>query len=60
MVGANCRVSSAELKQYFVDGGFVNVEVIDMKWPIGPWPRDKRWKEAGAFAMMSMVRLSFK
>ncbi|KAJ5946111.1 hypothetical protein N7454_002950 [Penicillium verhagenii] len=27
--------------------GFVDIQEQEYKWPIGPWPRDKRLKEAG-------------
>lgn len=27
--------------------GFVDVHEKEYKWPIGPWPRDKKYKEAG-------------
>jgi hypothetical protein len=27
--------------------GFVDVREKEYKWPIGPWPRDKKFKEAG-------------
>jgi hypothetical protein len=28
--------------------GFVDVRVEEVKWPVGPWPRDKQLKEVGA------------
>lgn len=28
--------------------GFVNVHERNYKWPIGPWPKEKHYKEAGA------------
>lgn len=28
--------------------GFEDIHTKDYKWPIGPWPRDKQLKEAGA------------
>lgn len=27
--------------------GFVDIHVKEYKWPIGPWARDKQFKEAG-------------
>lgn len=27
--------------------GFVDIHEKEHKWPIGPWPRDKKLKEAG-------------
>ncbi|CAI7596102.1 unnamed protein product [Penicillium manginii] len=27
--------------------GFVDIQEKNYKWPIGPWPRDKKYKEAG-------------
>lgn len=28
--------------------GFTEIHVLDYKWPIGPWPKDKQLKEAGS------------
>lgn len=55
LVGCPCRVDSNTMRRYFEDAGFINIEVIDYKWPISPWPADKRLKEAGTFAMVSML-----
>ena len=55
LVGCPTRVDSTTLKKYFEEAGFVNVTVKDYKWPISPWPADKRLKESGAFAMVSML-----
>lgn len=53
--GHFCRIDSKTMKGWFEEAGFVNVHVVDLKWPIGPWPAEKRLKEAGAFAMISML-----
>jgi hypothetical protein len=31
----------------FRNAGFVDIHQKDYKWPIGPWPRDQKFKEAG-------------
>jgi hypothetical protein len=53
--GGNVRMSSRELKQYMEDAGFVNVQTVDLKWPMSPWSSDRKLKEAGAFAKMSIT-----
>lgn len=55
MAGCNLSQSSQDVKGYMEEAGFVNVEVIDLKFPIAPWPKEKRLKEAGAYAMLSMM-----
>jgi len=37
------------------DAGFVNIHVEEFKLPLSPWMEDHRLKEAGAFAMISML-----
>jgi hypothetical protein len=40
----------AEDSRAFMEkAGFVNVEHKTFKWPIGPWPRDRKMKEIGAY-----------
>lgn len=33
------------------EAGFVDIHEKTYKWPIGPWPRDKRFKDAGMVNM---------
>ncbi|QKX57587.1 uncharacterized protein TRUGW13939_04705 [Talaromyces rugulosus] len=33
----------------FQDAGFQNITYRTFKWPIGPWPKDKRYKEIGMY-----------
>lgn len=53
--GCNMRGSAQEVKQHMEDAGFVNVGVVEMKLPMSPWNQDKKSKEAGGFAMLSMM-----
>jgi len=53
--GGNVRVTSQELKQYMEDAGFVNVQTVDLKWPMSPWSSDPKLKEAGEFVKMSIT-----
>lgn len=40
----------AEDSRAFMEkAGFVNVEYKTFKWLIGPWPRDRKMKEIGAY-----------
>ncbi|KAM0334321.1 hypothetical protein ACHAQA_001345 [Verticillium albo-atrum] len=36
--------------QYMRDAGFVDVVVVERRWPTNPWPRDKQFKELGLWA----------
>lgn len=54
-VGSDMRISSEQIKTYMKDAGFINVQVIDMKWPISAWEREPRLKEAGAIMKQSML-----
>jgi hypothetical protein len=38
-----------EMKDLMIDAGFANVRCQSFKWPIGPWPKDPRLKEIGAY-----------
>ncbi|KAF8538708.1 S-adenosyl-L-methionine-dependent methyltransferase [Trichophaea hybrida] len=42
----------ATLKKYLEDAGFVDVVCVDLKQPLGPWPKDKRMKRIGAMTML--------
>lgn len=53
--GCEMRITGTQLKNYMEGAGFVNVHVQEYKWPMSPWPEDDRLKEAGAFAMLSML-----
>ncbi|KAJ5567881.1 hypothetical protein N7450_010367 [Penicillium hetheringtonii] len=35
------------MKESIRTAGFVDIHEQEYKWPIGPWPRDKKYKEAG-------------
>jgi hypothetical protein len=43
------------LKQWMQDAGFVDVEEHILKLPVGPWPRNPRLKEVGAFESVNMT-----
>lgn len=53
--GCNIHQSSADIKRFFEEAGFVNVTVVNMKLPIGPWAKEKRFKDAGSYAMLSCL-----
>lgn len=38
-----------DTEKFFREAGFENVTYRTFKWPIGPWPRDRRMKEIGAY-----------
>jgi hypothetical protein len=35
------------MQDAFRNAGFVDIHQKEYKWPIGPWPRDQKYKEAG-------------
>jgi hypothetical protein len=37
------------------DAGFINVTRLNFKMPIGPWPKDVRLREAGAFGYVNLM-----
>ncbi|KAK5231138.1 hypothetical protein LTR72_000318 [Exophiala xenobiotica] len=41
--------------QQMRDTGFVNVTRLNFKMPIGPWPKDKRLREAGLFGYANLM-----
>ncbi|KAM7185791.1 S-adenosyl-L-methionine-dependent methyltransferase [Naviculisporaceae sp. PSN 640] len=41
-------------EQQLKDAGFINVTVVEEKWPINPWPKDKRYKEIGAWVQENL------
>ncbi|KFY30550.1 hypothetical protein V493_01838 [Pseudogymnoascus sp. VKM F-4281 (FW-2241)] len=53
--GCDLRFDGETLKQQMIDAGFVNCVVLEYRWPMGPWHEEKRLRDAGAFAMMSML-----
>ncbi len=53
--GCEMRISGEELAGHMKEAGFVNVTVKEFKWPMTPWMEEERLKEAGAFAMLSML-----
>lgn len=36
-----------EMKRWLEEAGFEDVVETIFRWPIGPWPKDKHWKEIG-------------
>ncbi|KAH7123080.1 S-adenosyl-L-methionine-dependent methyltransferase [Dactylonectria macrodidyma] len=48
MVGRPCE-SFENLKIAMTNVGFVDVSLNCFKWPINPWPKDKKHKEIGAW-----------
>ena len=49
------RGTPQELRAAMEDTRFINVQVIEFKFPLSPWARDRKVKQAGGFAMLSMM-----
>jgi hypothetical protein len=54
--GCNMRISALELKTYMEEAGFVNVQTVEVKFPMSPWHRDRKLRNAGGLAMLSMMQ----
>ncbi|KAF8544212.1 S-adenosyl-L-methionine-dependent methyltransferase, partial [Trichophaea hybrida] len=46
------QASAASLKDKLEKAGFVDVNVVSVKQPCGPWPKDERMKQIGAMVML--------
>jgi len=53
-VGMTARCYPEVMKQQMEEAGFVNVSIAPFKMPLGPWPKDKRLREAGTYLYVSM------
>lgn len=53
--GINLRLQPAALENAMKEAGFVDVTVQEFKLPIGLWPAEPRLREAGKFALGSML-----
>jgi len=47
--------SVLQYKQQLADAGFVNIVQVEYKWPINPWPRDKKHKTLGTLMSWSQA-----
>ncbi|EXJ77926.1 hypothetical protein A1O3_09085 [Capronia epimyces CBS 606.96] len=47
-IGKTFRIAD-ELEERMVRSGFANVRCHRFRWPIGPWPKDPKLKEIGAY-----------
>ncbi|KAJ8117647.1 hypothetical protein OPT61_g1183 [Boeremia exigua] len=54
-VGVNLRTSVEFMKSSLETAGFVDVEVREFKLPIGPWPKQKRLRDAGLLQLSAML-----
>lgn len=41
--------------QWMREAGFVNVQVEVFKWPLNPWPRDKKHKTLGLWSLANTL-----
>lgn len=46
--GKSFRIAE-DLEEEMRKAGFVNVTYRTFKWPIGPWPKDSKYKQIGAY-----------
>lgn len=55
LAGCNMRISAADLKGYMEEAGFVNVQTVEMKWPMSDWSDDPKLREAGFWMKVSTL-----
>jgi hypothetical protein len=49
-VALGCPLNTAEsCKGYLEDAGFEDVVEKEYRWPMSPWPRDRKLREIGKF-----------
>ncbi|KAI9807008.1 MAG: hypothetical protein M1833_002666 [Piccolia ochrophora] len=53
--GFSLRLNNTDLKQWMEDAGFVDVQIINLKIPIGLWPEDQTLKEAGKAQLLATL-----
>jgi hypothetical protein len=46
LAGCNMSISGQEIGAWMEEAGFINVNVVEMKLPLAPWPKDKKLKDA--------------
>lgn len=54
-VGVNLRTSVEFMKSSLEKVGFTEVAVQEFKLPIGPWPKQKRLRDAGLLQLSAML-----
>ena len=53
--GVNLRTSIDFLTASLEKAGFVDCKVLEFKLPIGPWPKQKRLRDAGLLQLSAML-----
>jgi len=54
--GCDMRISGQQIKSYMEAAGFVNVQIIEMKWPMSPWSDDPKLRDAGQWLKSAMMK----
>ena len=49
------RCDPERMAEQMTAAGFINVTVRPYKMPVGPWPKDRRLREAGVFNLVGMT-----
>lgn len=56
LAGCNLAISGQEIGAWMEEAGFINVNVVEMKLPIAPWPKEKRLKDAVSPLLPFLIR----
>ena len=46
--------ATQKYKDWMIEAGFEEVTVVKRKWPLNPWPNDRKLKELGAWNQVNM------
>ncbi|KAF4452506.1 hypothetical protein F53441_4667 [Fusarium austroafricanum] len=46
---------TTEYKNYLAAAGFENIVEVQQKWPTNPWPRDRKFKDLGAWSYANIA-----
>ncbi|KAI1015288.1 hypothetical protein LB504_011122 [Fusarium proliferatum] len=46
---------TTEYKNYLAAAGFVDIVEVQQKWPTNPWPRERKFKDLGAWACANIA-----
>ena len=53
-VGMTARCYPEVMKRQMEEAGFINVNIVPFKMPLGPWPKNQRLRQAGVYLYSSM------
>jgi hypothetical protein len=55
-MGLTGRCYPETMKQQMEEAGFINVQIVPIKVPIGPWPKDRQLRQSGQFFLVGVLQ----